>query len=275
MPNEPIPEKPHISNTQEEMYFNCGEAYRRRYIEGEKIPPGIALLVGSGTHRGAETNFRQKIESHVDLPTREIIEAAVAGFEAECMGGYQLSEEEESQGQANVIGAAKDMVAGLAECHAQQQAPDYQPVAVEKKIRIPFPGASHDLLGYVDLIDDAERVTDFKTAARKKPQTAADDSVQLTIYAAAYQIETGHPPAEVRLDTLTKTKRPGRQVLVSHRGPADFQVLINRTNVMLAGVAAGIFPPAPIGHWLCSPRWCGYYRSCPYVNHERRSAAEE
>lgn len=267
-------ERPHISNTQEEMYFNCGEAYRRRYVEGEKIPPGIALLVGSGTHRGAETNFRQKIETHADLPKREIIEAAVAGFEAECAGGFILSEEEESQGQASVVGAAKDMVAGLAECHAELQAPDYQPVAVEKKIVIPFPNATHDLVGYVDLIDDAERVTDFKTAARKKPQTAADDSVQLTIYAAAYQIETGHPPAEVRLDTLTKTKRPGRQVLVSHRGPADFQVLINRTNVMLAGVAAGIFPPAPIGHWLCSPRWCGYWHSCPYVNPERRGAAE-
>ncbi len=262
-----LTDKPHISHTQIDSYFNCGEAYRRRYIEGEKIPPGIALLVGTGVHSGARENFTQKIESHTDLAKDRIIEAAVAGYEAELAGGYELAPGDD-------IGAAKDQVASLAEVHADQQAPDYQPIACEKKIVIPFPNASHDILGYVDLTDDQNRVTDFKTGAKKKPQAAADDSMQLTIYAASHQIDTGAPPHEVRLDTLIKTKKPGRQVLVSHRGPADFQVLINRTNMMLAGLKAGVFPPAPIGHWMCNPKWCGYFHSCPYVNSVRLAAAE-
>lgn len=266
--------KPHISNTQLSLYFNCAEAYRRRYVEGEKIPPGIALLVGTGTHKGAEHNFRQKIESRSDLPKSDIVEAAVAGFEAETAGGFVLSDEEESRGHKVVIGEAKDLVATLAEVHAEQQAPEYQPVAVEHPYTIEFPGASHDLLTITDLIDDRSRVTDLKTAARRKPQTEVDTSVQLTIYAAAYQLQFGHPPALVQLDTLVKTKKPGRQLLSSTRGPADFQTLLNRINVMLSGVHAGIFPPAPVGHWMCSARWCGYFQSCPYVNHERREAAE-
>jgi hypothetical protein len=266
--------KPHVSATQLDMYFTCPESYRRRYVEGETLPPGIALLVGSGTHRGAETNFRQKISSHADMPVAQIVDAAVAGFEDALAGGYMLSAEEQAQGAKTVLGTAKDQVAVLAQVHAEQQAPDYQPIAIEKEILIPFPRATHNILGYIDLTDDRRRVVDFKTAAKRKPQKDADESLQLTIYAASFQIDTGSPPAEVRLDTLVKTTNPARQVLTSQRGPADFAVLINRINVMLAAVKAGIFPPAPIGSWKCCPKWCGYFDTCPYVNHERRQAAE-
>lgn len=267
--------KPHISNTQLDMYFTCPESYRRRYIEGERIPPGIALLIGSGVDRGEQANFRQKIESHADLPKSEIVEAAVAGFEAEKTGGYLLTKDEDSVGASKIIGQAKDMVASLAGVHAEQQAPEYQPIAVQKEIKIIFPRATHDILGYVDLIDDRQTVTDFKTGAKKKPQKDADESTQLTIYAAAYQIEYGQPPAEVRLDTLVKTKMPGRQLLISHRGNADFQAMLNRVNIMLSAVAAGIYPPAPVGSWKCSPKWCGYFTTCPYVNSERIDAAQQ
>lgn len=265
--------KPHISATQLEMFWRCGEQYRRRYVEGERIPPAVAMLVGTALHKGAECNFSQKIESHRDLPASEIIEAAVAGFEAAQEGGFALSEEEASRGAKTVLGLAKDQAAALAKCHAAEQAPDYQPVAVEHCSRILFPQASHDLVAITDLRDDQGRVTDFKTAARKMPSAAADESTQLTIYAAAYQIETGDPPAEVRLDVVTKTKTPARQLLRSNRTRADFQALVNRVNATLETIQAGKFPPASPGGWQCSPKWCGYWATCPYVNSERTTLA--
>lgn len=269
-----MPDKPHLSSTQLDMYLRCPESWRRRYLEHEIIPPGIALITGKALHAGAEVNFRQKIDSHEDLPTDKIIDAAAAAFDTEKAGGYALSDEENGRGAAAVLGEAKDMAVKLAGAYAEHQAPDYQPIAVEHKTLIEFPSASHDLLAFTDLRDDLGRVVDFKTAARKKSNNEAHDSTQLTIYAAAYMVDHGQPPTEVRLDVLTKTKVPGRQVLRSARDRRDFTALVNRVNVVLRGIEAGIFPPAPMGAWQCSPRWCGYWSTCPYVNSERRAAAE-
>jgi hypothetical protein len=262
------------------MIARCPEQYRRRYVCGETIPPGIALLQGSAFHVGAETNMRQKIESHEDLPAPEIVEAAAAGFEERLAGGYILSDEEAARGTKLVLGEAKDQLVGLMWCHAAEQAPDYQPVAVERTTRILFPHATHDMLVITDLRDDQDRVIDFKTAGRKPPQSDADTSVQLTIEAAAFQIECGKSPSEVRLDAVTKTKVPRRHVLPSHRDRADYAALLSRINAMLATIAAftekGVepWPAAPVGAWWCCDKFCGYWRTCPHVNSERRAAAE-
>jgi len=272
-----IEQKPHISQTQISMIARCPELYHQVYVLGRRQPPGIAQLTGTGYHGGAETNFRQKIESHRDLPADQIIEAAVARFESELAGGYSLSKEEVGRGAKVVLGEAKDSVAELTKCYAADVAPDYQPVAVEHSTHIVLPKASHDLLAITDLRDDQDRVVDLKTASRKPPQQEADDSIQLTVYAAAFHKDVGRPPAEVRLDVVTKTKKPTRHVLVSQRGPADYQALVNRINAMLAMLEAftekglEVWPGAPIGAWWCSDRFCGFWKTCPLVNSERKT----
>jgi len=240
-------------------------------MEGEIIPPAVAMILGRAFHKGAEVNFSQKIDSHVDLPAKDIIDAAAAAFDTDLAGGYVLSEDEQARGAKVVVGEAKDQTVRLAECHATQQAPDYQPVAVEHKSRILFPSASHDLVAITDLRDDRRRVTDFKTAARKPPADTAHKSTQLTIYAAAYLFDIHEPCSEVRLDVVTKAKAPARHVLRSHRSRAAFQVLIARVNATLNAINKGSFPPASPDAWCCSLKWCGYARTCPYFNSEREN----
>lgn len=266
-------QKPHLSVTRLEMYARCGEQYRRRYVEGEIIPPGVALAVGRGVHGGAEENFRQKVESHRDLPPQQIVDAAVASFEQTIKEGVQLTPQEEAAGQKKVLGQAKDQVVQLAELHAQEQAPDYQPVEVEQPYRLELSGASHDLLMVPDLVDDQQRVVDIKTRSRRYRQEDADQSLQLTAYAAGFHRRHGHPPRELRLDALVKNKKPVRQVVKTARGELDYQALAARINAMLAGLDKGIFMPAEVGHWCCSPTWCGYWNTCPYVNSARQEAA--
>lgn len=257
--------KAHLSATQLEMYARCPESYRRRYIENDRIPPAVSMLKGTGLHRAAEHNFRQKIDSHRDLPASEIVDAAVAGFESELSAGVSFDAEEESVGPEKVIGQAKDDVADLAETHAKTQAPDYQPVLVEESVRIELPGP-RDLLAVIDLADDKRRVVDFKTARKSKTQGDADGSVQLTVYAAAHQAVTGEPPALVRLDTIVQTaKKTERQVIDSTRDNADLVALSHRINAISAAVDAGIFPPTTPGAWWCDRKWCGFHATCPYV----------
>ncbi len=262
--------KPHLSPSSMDMYTRCGEAFRRRYVEGEIIPPGIAMLKGTGVHRAAEMNMRQKIESHVDLPQNEIVDAAVSAFESETHGGYLLTPEESSRGAKLVISQATGDLVDMATVHAQLQAPDYQPVATEQLVRIELPNSPRDLLGVIDLIDDQDRVTDFKTSGRAKSQADADSSVQLSVYSVLFQALTGREPKELRLDTIVTTAtRTGRKVVSTQRGPDNLEILANRFNAVLKGVQAGIFTPAAPGSWWCATKFCGYAMTCPYFPKHR------
>lgn len=261
--------KPHLSPTQLDMLAKCGEQYRRRYMEQERRPPGIAMVRGTGVHRGLELNFRQKIESRIDLPVSDVVEAAVAGFEAELAGGYELNVDEESRGAKVVIGEAKDVVVTLAELAAEEMCPDYQPVLVEQPVRIELPNNTHDLYGVIDLADDRGRVVDTKTAAKSKKQDDADSSVQLTTYTALHKVATGEFPTELRMEVLVSTKTPKRQTLVTTRSEADLAALAARIDAASRIIQAGVFMPATPGAWWCGPKWCGYWASCPFVNRGR------
>lgn len=268
--------KPHLSATQLDLYCRCGEAFRRRYQEGEKIPPNVAMLKGTGFHRGAETNFRQKIDTHTDLPTSDIVDAAVAAFEAEVEKGVELAGDDKLRGKTIVVSETKDDLVSVVSVHAKEQAPDYQPVFVEQEFTISLPESSRDLKGIIDLADDLRRVTDLKSAGKSKNQADADSSVQLTIYAAGHHALTGNPPTEVRLDTIVTTKtKTYRNVVASDRGTDDFQALAHRIETVNAGVDAGVFAPATPGAWWCGPKWCGYYSICRFVNSHRAALAQE
>jgi len=263
--------KPSISSTRLETMWRCGEQYRRRYVEHEVIPPGIALLVGTGVHAGAQTNFAQKIETHVDLPIDEVIEAAVAGFESRLRKeSYELTREEASRGARRVIAEATDQVAAMAEILAIEVVADYQPVAVEVATLVELPGPMNMIM-VTDLRDDEGRVTDFKTAGRKKSPDEVHRSTQLTAYAVAYRVDMGCDPTEVRLDTLLKTKKVERQVLVSRRDDADYDVLAARIDATVKAIEAGIYVPTSPTNWQCSERWCGYARTCPYFSQRTSS----
>lgn len=263
-------DRPHLSPSAIDLYCKCPEAYRRRYLEGELIPPGVAIAKGKGVHGGAQTNFRQKLISHADLAVSDIVDASVAAFEAEVdFRELAFSSEEAGRGVRIVLAEAKDDVAEMASVHGEQQAPDYQPVMVEQQLRVTIPDSTHDLLGYVDLVADSRLgrvVADFKTGRKSKAQADADTSTQLTYYAAATTIQTGVAPDAVLLDVLVQqAKGVKRQRLVSQRGAADYAALSHRVNAVLAGVKAGVFPPTVPGAWWCSDRWCGYHATCPYV----------
>lgn len=253
-------EKPYLSPSQIDMYLRCGESYRRRYIEGERIPPGVAMLQGTGVHAGAEVNFRQKVTSRTDLPASDIIDAAVDGFDRSLLGGYQI----DSDGPAP--DEARDQVATIAELYADEVAPEYQPVHVEQAVKIELPGP-YDMLGILDMADDHGRVVDIKTTGKAKTQTECDTSAQLTFYAAAHKVLTGELASEVRLEVLVKTKRPKRVMLASTRGQEHFAALANKINAVSAGIQAGVFLPAEPGSWMCSQKFCGYYHTCPFVAH--------
>lgn len=268
--------KPHVSPSAMDMYFRCGEQYRRRYVLGDRVPPGVALVKGGAVHRAAEVNFAQKIETRCDLPLQALTEAAADHVGTTIANdGLLLTPEEASVGMARVKGEIVDRAVTLTRVFHRQVAPAIQPILTERFVRIELPDRSHDLLGRLDVADENDFVRDLKTAGRRKAQDEIDRSDALTYYYVAFKQETGRSARGVVLDVLLDQRTPGVQTLRSERTDADKQVFLNRLNAMLAGVKAGSFPPAPVGAWCCSPRFCGYFMNgCPYVNSDRKAAAE-
>ena len=271
------PKKPYLSPTQIEMFTGCGEAYRRRYIEGDKIPPGIALVKGTAVHIGAALNFEQKIESFEDLRPSEIIDASVAALEGRGkVEGLLLTDDEKAIGKAKVFGECKDSTVRLAGLFSREVAPHYQPKYVEKSVTIPLPNSSHDLKGILDLVSVDEELVDLKTGKKKKNQKDWDDSPQLTTYALTKKHLDGKLPKKILIEQLVDSGKsePKRHLFETTRSMPDFKALGHRMNAVIKGITSGVFVPAPAGYWKCSPVYCGYWRSCSYVNSERKAAVK-
>ena len=254
----------------------CPEAYRRRYVENERMPPGIAALCGKGVHAGAQANFSQKMETYEDLHASDIVDAAVAGFDAELHGGeVSLDDDQVARGPSIVTGEARDDVAVMAKFHALEQAPEYQPIMVEQRIELELTG-NNSLLAIIDLADDTDRIVDFKTAKRSKQKSDADTSLQLTVYDVAFEAETGRKASELMLDTIVQTKKETkRQILKTTRTDRDREVLAARVDAAERLIAAGTYIPTAPGNWMCSLKWCGFARTCPYFNAERQEKSED
>jgi hypothetical protein len=257
--------KPHISPSAINLYTKCGEAYRRRYINREVIPPGISLLKGTSIHRGAEHNFKQKIKTREDLKKSDIIDFSIATFDEEMeRGGIILSPEEESIGKDKVVGEAKDSTARLATVLADEVMPNYQPASVEEKVRIDIPNATHDLLSIADMVDEKDNIVELKTGKRWT-QSMADVNTQITFQAATFKALHKKDPAGIVVENIVDNKTALRNPVVTQRGVDDFSAMINRINAVLDGINKGVFTPANDGAWWCHRSWCGYHSSCPFV----------
>jgi hypothetical protein len=269
--------KPFLTNSMVDLFARCPHAFYLSYVKGIKKAPGLALIRGRSVHSAGDHNFSQKIESFVDLPPKDVVDFAVSKFETTVENEeIGFSQEEVRRGVSIVKGEAVDQVAAHAEVLAFDLAPNYQPLSVEQSVELSLPGRDYDVRGTLDLRsidprdvekpDAPETLTDFKTAGRKKSQSDADQSTQLSLYSCLYKSEFGKFPDRLELATtvVSKTKAE-KQILETERGEGHYQALTKRFDVIWECIKSGNFPPASPMGWWCSPGWCGYWSDCEFV----------
>lgn len=246
--------------------------FRRRYLLGEYVPPSLSAHIGTGLHKAAEVNYRAKHQTGTDEPLDVLQDAAHDGYvKAVKEGGVYILPEERPQAKA-MAGQAIDEVVALAAAFRAEIAPAVTPSAlVEARLEIEVPGLAPTISGTLDLVDDEGRVVDLKTSARSWPQSRADNNHQATIYAGLLARAAGIEAPEIRFDVLVKGREPKAQHLTTTRTAEDFSALVERVKLMMATVQAGIFPPAPSGAWVCSPRYCGYFYTCRHIPAYKRA----
>jgi RecB family exonuclease len=265
MDNDKKDKRPQLHVSALNMLSKCGEMFRRRYIEGEKIPPGIALIVGTATHKSVETNLRGKIEKK-DIPMAELEAVASDTLNAEWKKGIALTDEEKELGIKKAKGEAVDKAVKLSRAHAVQIAPGIHPISVERTWSLELAGFSHDLAGTIDIIESST-LRDTKTASKSPNEDTASRSIQLTAYSLAVKVLDGKAPEKVCLDYLVAGKNEVKTIsLFSERKEEDYQALFRRIEMAMRVIKSGDFIPTSPDSWNCSPRFCGFYSSCKYVS---------
>ena len=267
--------KPALSVSGLNMHETCGEAWRRRYIEKESIPPGIAAHQGSGTHKGAETALQHKLDHDGALPPLEKVHAAARDtFQKRYQNeGVLWTPEERKEGIKAVKGRAIDAMITLTTAYHEEYAPVLVPVPgrIEWKWRLE-PGLPMDLRGVVDVqtyMDEAKTIVrprDLKTSKKTPPAHAADTSSQLRLYALAQKQFDGASPDKAGLDYLVNLKGGVKAMTIwTDIHESDYDPLLERINTTMESIQAGVFVPAPPDSWKCSQAWCGYFPTCRFA----------
>jgi len=249
-----------LSFSRLQMFERCGEQYRRRYVEDEVVPPGIAMYQGTSVHAAAQANYRQKLLTGVDLSPKDIRDIAMEEWRAGTRAGLMLTAEEELVGEEKVLGQAEKRVSGAAVAFATEVAPLVRPAVVEQTFVLPV-GDDAELVFRPDVIETDDGIRDLKISGRRlDPATA----LQLTLYCDGYWQKTGRFPPRVGFDVIAP-KTGKVSILTATRRAEDFTSLHARLNAMYAALQAGLFMPAPPDSWYCSARFCGYFRTCRYA----------
>ena len=192
-----MPEMLSWNNSSLSLLQRCGEAYRRRYVEKESIPPAPRMLRGTVVHRAASAALLRKMEQHTLPTTAEARDLAATEFEQAWAGGVTLSAEETGEGVGAVRGRSKDFAVDLAGFHVDRVAPGITPIGVERRIVVKPRDSDLEIHGTIDLIDQTptgEVIHDLKTSEKSPSRTAADTSQQLSMYALIRTAEVGVIP---------------------------------------------------------------------------------
>jgi hypothetical protein len=276
-------EKPHISISQINEYLDCSAYYMFHRVWRVQVPSKSFLTIGKVVAKAQEFNFKQKIESKVDLPIEQILKVAIEEFDGLIINTAWTDEEKEH------IDDIRNSTLDLIRLYMKYISPKIQPQYVEEKILVELPELKMPVIFIPDVIDINGIIHDTKTSAKSptgmitlgtlfeeekstkkkneakeddKPKfTDADSSFQLTGYCLGYKQLTGKMPTGVQLDFLVKNKNPKCGYLSSTRTERDIQRFINISNSTIDGIFKGIFIPDSKA-FKCSPEKCDFWNQC-------------
>lgn len=240
------------------LYCHCHEAFRRRYLENEIIPPAIAMAIGTGVHKAAEINHKQKINSGLDMRLDEILDAAADGFKAEIedKGVYFVGSSQELYKE---LGKASDLSVNMARLYGKEIAPQIMPVAAEIQLQAQHPDLPVPFSGTVDVITENQSIIDLKTARVKWRAGKEKETVQPEIYRFMLRQNYGH---DYDFGFHVMSYSGDTQYIQVQKSNQEMRYIVNLVKAMLNSIETGIFMPAVPGHWMCSDKWCGYYNTC-------------
>ena len=229
-------------------YLDCPAKYRYAHIVRIPTPVSHPLVYGRALHAAVQAFHRQQMAGRA-MPLAELHAALDASWES---AGFLTREHEDARRQAGR--------AALTRFWNEQQTDPARPSAIEQEFS--FMLGRDRVRGRYDRVDaDADgrvTITDYKSSDVRDPTTAnrrARESLQLGIYALAYEAQHGKVPDELSLHFLD-SGLVGR----SEAGEKRLARTQEKLTQAAEGIRAGGFAatPSPMG---CS--FCPFREICP------------
>ena len=259
----------HLSWSQCKAFAACPLQW---WLSRRFAPKSVAsgLMFGSGFHAAVEAYYRAQLQGEA-LALPDLLAAFDRHWAGELDGRQgraalpiQWSAKEEDAAGAREL--AERMLAAFLE--ERERRPSLV-VAVEEPFRIVIGPDVPPLVGRIDLLeiridDDGIRrlhVVDWKTAA-KRPSPSEIGSDQLHLYAMAASdmrfVRELNLPLALRVEVVTKTKRPEVVTLAVEHSPKDVARLAETIRHYWRAMSAGVH--YPVSGWRCSG--CGHAARC-------------
>lgn len=280
-PDSPAPPAPkfqwHVTGLS--MLAKCGAQFERRYMRGERLPPGMGAITGKGVDSAVNHNLDTRINTGKPAEEAEVLDLARDTVKAEWENGVAEDADYKRSGGRLAQGRAIDDAVRLAELHYRDVAPLLDPLAVQREWVIDDAASGAQLVGTIDVLNRAKQrvqIIDTKTGKRSPNESVAYTSLQLTGYALALVVIDKEPaPVSVGLDYLVKTETAKYVPVRAERHLADFAHLAERLRRAEEIRKAGAFQPAPLDAWWCSADWCGYHSTCRFARKPKSVAVAD
>jgi DNA helicase-2/ATP-dependent DNA helicase PcrA len=236
-----------LSFSQVDDYLSCPLKYRLRHQVRVPTPPHHALVFGTAVHQAVAAANLQRMRGE-EVDRRLLAET----FSAHWLGEGFLSQEHESA-RFEAGGTALERFADRVARSTDRILGVEQPFSVRlggDRFRGRYEAVRETPDGVV--------ITDYKSgdvrdAARARQR--ARDSLQLQLYALAWEAEHGQPPAAVELHFL-EGDTVGQVVPTARKLENARRKLVRAAD----GIRAGDLEATP-GYPACE--WCPYRRMCP------------
>ncbi len=232
-----------LSFYQVNDYLDCPAKYRYAHVIRIPTPPSHPLVYGRALHAAVQAFHRRQMANQA-MPLNDLLAALDANWESV---GFLTREHEEAR-----RASARE---ALTRFWNEQQADPARPSAVEQEFA--FMLGRDRVRGRYDRVDvepDGRVViTDYKSSDVRDPATAARrarESLQLSIYALAYEAQHGKLPDELSLHFLD-SGLVGRSEATEKR----LERAQEKIGAAAEGIRAGRFDATP------QPMRCGF---CPF-----------
>lgn len=268
----------HLSPSSYSLWVACPEAWRRRYVKGEKPPPSGSMFLGGRVDDALSAYFRRILEHGDRLAPHQVLDIYRERWRAELeiqseQHGVEWDEELTERaafelGRQAVELALAELVPHLGD-----------PIDVQRRLEFSIaPGLEWTVLCYLDLetlaADGRPTVVDFKVKGSLIGQEQADRDVQAGLYLAGRWLEA-HPAAGLLFAQIAKQGKRRKQmssaIVSTTRTAGELRGALARVALAASQIAASyerLGPDQPWGFadpsgWKCSQHWCPHWASCP------------
>jgi len=259
-----------ITHSDLETYLECGLRWLLKK-ELKHRRSTVAQMIGTGIAGAQKADLQVKHDTGIGLRLGQIVDAGVAAYEAE-------RSECEVEAPKIQIANGKDETAAAASCYGTEVSPLYDKInAVEKQIvglftmdLSPSETTTFEVAGTPDVMTP-NGIGDTKTG-QPWTQERADRTRQLTMYGWLFRVAEEKWPAELWIDSLSRTKAGWRhERLYTTREIEDYVAAGKAIAAAKKGIEAEVYLPAPSSSWRCSAKWCEFYgKGCPAVSGRER-----